>query len=302
MGIRLGIPGIGETTMKRILRLALAFAALAAGPRREADAFLADSTTTKKPDLRVWVRSDSLRDAFISSSGPEDSLRRLRFSVITINTGTYALHGVSCHPRPLPLRGPDYLRLYPTRPGIDAINRSEREISESLCALPPDDVVDLLILYPAPVALIPLLAAVDRGLGADRESWETSLAAGVERAAARSEDRLENLASIAKDRVKDPERRGRIADILVAEPSDDRRLALAGQFAAGVALTRLRDFFWSRVPQEGAVEALGHVMEPGEAIRLEQLGGRPEVLRALETAYARTRDPAFAIALQRLAR
>lgn len=64
----------------------------------------------------------------------------------------------------------------------------------------------------------------------------------------------------------------------------------------------MRRILWSRVPQEGAVEGLGYVVGAEEALRLESLGPRPSVLRALEIAYERTQDPIFKASLIRLGR
>ena len=75
-----------------------------------------------------------------------------------------------------------------------------------------------------------------------------------------------------------------------------------GRFAAGETVPDVRDFLWSKVPAPGAVEGLGHVVGPEEAPALEALGPYPHVLRALETAHARTRDAAFRRSLAHLGR
>jgi hypothetical protein len=183
----------------------------------------------------------------------------------------------------------------------EAIRKAERELEDVLARLGPGPLLALFEIQRPPVVVRLLLRRLDGGLQDDRPAWEEALAQAVERALVRR-GRLEEVANVARGRLRDETRRDALArEFLRGEPSD-LRMRLAAQFAAGPARAEVREFLWSRAPERGAVEGLGYLLEPDEAVRLEAFGPQPHVIRALETAYERTRDPAFKVALGRLGR
>ncbi len=177
----------------------------------------------------------------------------------------------------------------------------ESALRDRLRSLHPSELVELLILEGSPLAMHLLLRRVDEGLAAERAAWEEALVLGVERSG-QDVRTLDRLAEVSLDRVRDPERRDQAALFLMKKAATDRLLVLAGRFASREAVEEVRAFLWSRVPQRGALEGLGYLVDPREAVRLGSLGPQPSVRRALEIAYERTRDPEFQIALARLGR
>lgn len=173
----------------------------------------------------------------------------------------------------------------------DATLEEIRAAEARLAALPPHELLEALAHETAPVVVPVLLGALDRGLEADRDSWEDALVVGVERAA-EDPPLLERMAALAADRVRDPERREHLAVFLRDWASTDRLWVLTARFACGESLPELRAKLWDR----GAYEALGWVVEPEDAVRLEAAGA----VRALEIAWDRTRDPRFEASLRRL--
>lgn len=155
----------------------------------------------------------------------------------------------------------------------------EKEILERLDRLAPHEVVDLLIDSNAPLAVSLLLARLDRGLREDIEAWSLAVVRGCESCA---EDvlRLERFAEVMAGRVRDDG----IAMLLLKRD----RPELAARFGAPADV---RKALWQRVPSPAAIEALGYVIEPDEAVRLSALGDTPQVRRALERAYDRTKSP-----------
>lgn len=203
-------------------------------------------------------------------------------------------------PKGVPAPGPleamlrDHARLHEVGAPARELLRAEAEIEARLHSVGPNETVDLLLAHPVPVTAALLLRGVDNGLARDRAAWEGALAAGLERSEG------EGFASIALERLRDETRRGRAAARLARKGGSGALLLLAARHAAGAAVAEVREVLWSRVPEKEAVEGLGHVVGPEEATRLESLGGGLSVILALETAFARTGDPAFRESLRRL--
>jgi len=194
-----------------------------------------------------------------------------------------------------------YLARRAARAPAEEIKKIEATLQEKLALLPPPDAVDLLFESRAPAVIFFLLARVDRGLLEDRAVWEQALVVGLEKIAS-DPARLGEFGEVVESLVTDPEAREQAARLLMKSAKSDALLALTGRFAAGETVPDVRDFLWSKVPAPGAVEGLGHVVGPEEAPALEALGPYPHVLRALETAHARTRDAAFRRSLAHLGR
>ncbi len=185
---------------------------------------------------------------------------------------------------------------------VGDLARAEEELLRLLRGLSAPQAVELLLEAESPVGIHLVLRAVDEGLRVDRLPWEEALGAGLERLAGDA-GRLEAFAELLEPRFRTPEGRGHAARLLRKRASDDRLTALAGRLAAGSgAEAEVREWLWSRVPGPGAVEALGHLVPPDEAVRLEALGPGRHVLRSLSTAYERTKDPAFKVSMLRLHR
>lgn len=198
----------------------------------------------------------------------------------------------------LEVRLGEYRRLHEMKASLPELEKSEREVEALAGALDPDGLVATILGEPSPVAGAFLARLLDAGLARDREAWE----AAIVRALRKIEPaRLEGAAAFALPRLREETSREAVAlHLLDAGTSDDRLNALAARFAEGPAAPRVREALWTRIPGDGAVEGLGHLVEPPEAYRLASLGARPCVARALEVAWNRTGDDAFKDALTRL--
>lgn len=153
-----------------------------------------------------------------------------------------------------------------------------------LPALAPREVVELLIENVAPGLVSLLLDRLDRGLATDPGTWRLEIVRGCESCAG-DVLRLERFAEAMAGRVRDDG----IAMLLLKR----ERPELAARFGAAA---EVREALWPRVPDPAAVEALGWVIEPDEAVRLAAVG-TPEARRALERAYERTRSPVISALL-----
>jgi hypothetical protein len=182
------------------------------------------------------------------------------------------------------------------------LERLEREIEAALADLSPGAVVDLLARQGTADALALLLRALEGALARDRAAAEEALTAALENL---SEDsaRLEGLAEVALERLRDPGRRDRAAHVLARAAVPPRLLARILPGLSPRAALEVRERLWERAAvEEDAAEALGPIVEPEEISRLESLGPRPGVLRALEIAAERTGRAAFREAAERLRR
>jgi hypothetical protein len=195
----------------------------------------------------------------------------------------------------------DYLRLMAEDGSDESARGAEEGIQVRLAEVAPSEVVRMLMEAGAPIVRQLLLRSVRRGLAADRPTWETALVTALadpwvepRRAASLVED--------AGADIRDPSLRAQAARFLMDRAGDDRVLCALGRLAPLERPSEVVDFLWARVPQDGAIEGLGHVLIPEEAGRMESLGARPSTLRALEAAYERTGDPAFQASRIRLER
>ena len=190
----------------------------------------------------------------------------------------------------------EYARLHELGKPAAELMQAEREIEARLSYVGPNETVDLLLVPPPAVAAALLLRGVDNGLARDRDGWEAALAAGLDRACD------EGFATVALERLRDGKRRGRAAATLARTARSEGGLLLAARHAPADRAAEVREVLWARVPEAGAVTALGYLVAPDEATRLESLGSAIAVVRALEIALERTGDPAFRDALRRLGR
>ncbi|HXG61684.1 MAG TPA: hypothetical protein VNO22_09925 [Planctomycetota bacterium] len=182
------------------------------------------------------------------------------------------------------------------------LERLEREIEAALAELSPGAVVDLLVRHGTADALPLFLRALEGALARDRAAAEEALTAALENL---SEDsaRLEGLAEVALERLRDPGRRDRAAHALARAAVAPRLLVRILPGLSPRTALEVRERLWERAAgEEEAAEALGHLVEPEEISRLESLGPRPGVLRALEIAAERTGRAAFRAAAERLRR
>lgn len=178
--------------------------------------------------------------------------------------------------------------------------RLEREIETVLAELPPAALADLLVRQGTADRLPLLLRGLEGALARDRAAAEEALTRALE-GLGEDSARLEGLAEVALERLRDPGRRERAATVLTRSAVPPRLLLRALPGLSPRAAAEVRERLWERAAAEDeAAEALGWIAETDEASRLESLGRRPGVLRALEIAAKRTGGAAFREAAERL--
>lgn len=182
----------------------------------------------------------------------------------------------------------------------EAFERLERELETALADLPPAALVQLLI-GEGTADVLPLLhRALEGALARDRERTEEVLVGTLE-ALAEDSARLEGLAEATLERIRDPARRDRAARVLARAAVPARFLVRVLPGLSPQAAAEVRHRLWERAATDDeAAEALGWVVGPDEASRLESLGRRPGVLRGLEIAAERTGEVSFREAVARL--
>lgn len=182
----------------------------------------------------------------------------------------------------------------------EALQGLERELETALAALPPAALVGLLVREGTADVLPLLCRGLEGALARDRERTEEVLVGTLE-ALAEDSARLEGLAEATLERIRDPARRDRAARVLARAAVSARLLVRVLSGLSPQAAAEVRSRLWERAGTEDeAAEALGWIVDPDEASRLESLGRRPGVLRALEIAAERTGESLFREAARRL--